>query len=867
MKKVILLLIFLPYQATAQIFENFEAGDLQNWISDNPTHWSADNIESLQGSYSLHHSFDNPDNGTDRVGIPLGHIHPGEGEIHWKFMIRHGYDPSSSNNWAAFLMSDVQPGNFSFSEVNGFAIGVNITGSDDSLRLVKIKDSSIKTVLTCKLNWQTDIGMLKPAIIDVNRTPEGLWSVKISLKNSQVLDSISISDNELFASNYFGFLYRYSSTKDRLLWIDDVKISGVFYVDNSAPSLASVVVAGKKSVRICFNEHPADSLLVPSNFELPSGNANVTGLHILNPLTLILDLDSELRNKTKNSIIIKKICDESGNCSEMLSADFYPAWAETGDIIISEILVDPSPQVSLPESEFIEITNRTTFDFNLNKWRLNNGSKYFDFPKTDINKGEVLIMCKDADTALFRQFGKVKGLVHFPLLNLEGRLTLSDSSGQLIHYLDYDKTSYGSTLKSEGGWSLEMIDTQFPFNTDKNWTGSRGSPGKINLSASANEDLLFSGLRNVFPVDSFTLFVSFSEPVFDFETIKNSVITENEITDVKPSDLICSQFLLRLSHPLKRKESFDICIPDLLKDFAGNIIQKKKQIFGLPERPLSGDLSFNEIMFHPLPGDPDYIELYNCSDKVIDAARLFLVSVNDETSDTSELFQASIEPRCIMPGSYYSITTDRDRVIERYPENDQDLLFALKDLPSMSDDKGHLLLLSRELGKIDELRYDDKMHYSLLSGHEGIALEKILSCTSSMDVLSWHSASQNSGWGTPGKLNSLSDSAPESSDMISLSSTRITPDYDGNDDMLTIGLNLNGNGNVVSITVYDEAGNSVKRLVSGMLCGSESAFIWDATADDGTQVRSGIYVIYITIFDDTGKTGKWKKACTVLRKR
>jgi hypothetical protein len=866
MKKVILLLIFLPYQATAQIFEDFEAGSLQNWISDNPAHWSTDNSGSLQGNYSLHHSFDNPDNGTDRIGIPLGPIHPGEGETHWKFTIRHGYDPSSSNNWAAFLMSDVQPGNFSFSEMNGYIIGVNSIGSDDSLRLLKIKGSSIKPILTCKLNWQTDIGILKPAIIDVSRTSTGIWSVKVSLINEQVLDSASAIENELFASNYFGFLYRYSSTKDRLLWIDDVKISGVFYEDNSAPYPVSVVPAGKKSVRINFNEHPADSLLVPSNFIL-SPDANISRLHVLDPVTIIIELDSELKNKTNNSVLIKKLCDESGNCSEMISADFIPIWAETGDIIISEILVDPSPQVYLPEKEFIEITNRTEFDFNLNKWRIYNSSKYFDFPEVKISKGEILIICKDADTSLFRQFGNVKGMAHFPSFNLEGMIILTDSSGQLIHYVEFDKKSYGSTLKAEGGWSLEMIDTHFPFNTDNNWTASRGSPGKTNLSAGINKDLLFLGLRNVFPVDSLSLCVRFSEPVFDFQIIKNSVIDKNEIIDVIPSDLISSQFILKLSHPLKPKESFNLCIPDLLKDFAGNTIQKKNQLFGLPERPSKGEVLFNEIMFNPLPGDPDYIELYNCSDKVIDASRLLLVSVNDETSDTSELYQASNEPRCIMPESYYAITSDRNRVIERFPENDQDFLFEINDLPGMPDDKGHLLLLSRELAIIDEVNYDDKMHYTLLSGHEGIALEKILSCTSSKDALSWHSASQNSGWGTPGKVNSITDSEPESVDLISLSTARITPDDDGNDDMLTIGMNLSGNGNVISVMVYDETGNLVKKLVSGMLCGPESAFVWDATADDGSPVRSGIYVIYITMYDDTGKTGKWKKACTVVRRR
>ncbi len=48
-----------------------------------------------------------------------------------------------------------------------------------------------------------------------------------------------------------------------------------------------------------------------------------------------------------------------------IGIEFTPVWAETADIIISEIMADPLPSVSLPEKEYLEITNRTDFSFNL----------------------------------------------------------------------------------------------------------------------------------------------------------------------------------------------------------------------------------------------------------------------------------------------------------------------------------------------------------------------------------------------------------------------------------------------------------------------------------------------------------------------
>ena len=147
--------------------------------------------------------------------------------------------------------------------------------------------------------------------------------------------------------------------------------------------------------------------------------------------------------------------------------------------------------------------------------------------------------------------------------------------------------------------------------------------------------------------------------------------------------------------------------------------------------------------------------MFNCSEKVIDASRLQLVSVNDATGDTSEVVSVSDEKRCILPGKYYAITTDRKRISERYFSTDPDHLFETGSLPSMSDDKGHLILYNRELDKIDEVIYNEDMHYSLLSTNEGVALEKTIPQNKSEEEASWHSASESSGWGTPGAPNSV----------------------------------------------------------------------------------------------------------------
>ena len=167
---------------------------------------------------------------------------------------------------------------------------------------------------------------------------------------------------------------------------------------------------------------------------------------------------------------------------------------------------------------------------------------------------------------------------------------------------------------------------------------------------------------------------------------------------------------------------------------------------------------------------------------------------------------------------------------------------------------------------IDKVFYDEKMHFSLLKTVEGVALEKIGKHDKSEETKNWHSASESSGWGTPGAPNSVFSETPTASDIVVFSSSKITPDNDGLEDFLEIGLNLEGNGNVVSVTVFDETGNLVKKITRNMQIGPEDSIIWDATADDGSPVGTGIYIVLITLYNDKGKTEKWKKVCTVIRR-
>jgi len=760
MKKVILFLMLLPYLATGQIIDSFESGLSVNWVQSNPGRWSADSISALSGRLSLHHVFDNTESGVDRIGIPLLNLHAAEGSTRWSFRIRHGYDPSSSNNWSVFLMSNSPPsGMLPDGTVKGYAIGVNLTGYDDTLRLWKSTGSGLLPVVNCRINWQTEIGVSSGVVLDIERSAAGHWTVKVFRNDLSLIRSSEGNDSEIEVTSWFGILYRYSSTRDRLLWIDDISVNGTFYCDSIAPSVKGFKICGRNRLSLYLDEKPDSAFLKPVNFTLNGTEIKPVSVVQSDEAGYILTFKDDFVNKDNNRLTINSICDKYRNCRSNVILEFTPVWAETADVIISEIMADPLPAVALPEKEYLEITNRSEYSLNLKNWSLSSGIQNVLLPEILLAPLERRILCLSQDTVLFKKYGKVTGLKQFPSLNDEGKtIWLTDSLGVFIHGVEYSSDWYCDVLKSEGGWSLEMKDIRFPFSYEGNWTASSsrigGSPGVVNSVSSENPDTSFYGIMNVFPEDSNRISVRFSEPVVSLaDSISEVMINGLPLIEILPRDPLFREFTLISQSPMAQKEVYKLVCSGNIKDFAGNIIKRGDFEFGITEPASENDILFNELLFNPFPGEPDYIEFYNNSDKIIDVSCLQLVAVDDVTGVPSGLIKVTQEKRCFMPWSYYAITTDRKKISDRYSSGENDKIFEIAALPSMPDDRGHLLLYNRELDKIDEVFYNDSLHNSELADNEGVALGKISPENQSEAAQNWKSASENTGWGTPGSLN------------------------------------------------------------------------------------------------------------------
>ena len=220
-----LLLFFIPTICSSQVMYNFESGTLASWLQIPDAHWQVSNIAPLNGSYSLKHTYDNTTSAIDRISIALPSWNPSNGLVTWQVKVRHGYDPSSSNRWWVYLMANqdanqMQPGG----TCSGYAIGVNLTGSDDLLKLWKVVNGTPQIILSSTLNWQSQILTSGIGAIEVERGKTGTFTLKASASGSfsNLTNYGSIQDVTYTDFSYFGICYSYTSTGDLNLWIDDV---------------------------------------------------------------------------------------------------------------------------------------------------------------------------------------------------------------------------------------------------------------------------------------------------------------------------------------------------------------------------------------------------------------------------------------------------------------------------------------------------------------------------------------------------------------------------------------------------------------------------------------------------------------------
>lgn len=655
-------------------------------------------------------------------------------------------------------------------------------------------------------------------------------------------------------------------------------INSVFAINNDtiAPEVLSVSVTAGNEISVVFSE-PVDTLtsLVLTNYEVDPdfGNPFYAVMDIESDAVVLLQFPYSFSENQNYTISIANVEDLCGNIMTGQSLDFILYNPVDYDVIISEIMADPEPVVLLPEAEYIELYNRTEYDLDLANWTISAGTITRTIPYCIIPQGGYLVLCNENDKDLFDNVLNIIGIESFPSLTNGGaNLTLRDKYNNIIHTVTYSDLWYQDNFKKNGGFSLEIIDLNNVCEGEENWKASDdisgGTPGIINSINGTNPDITLPYPIAAEAIMPDTLVIYFNEILksefandllnFDVEEFGNPVW-------ISASEPDFSTITMTFDGEFEIGKLYYVNIKDSIRDCAGNTVAMNTSFrFAIADSVVAGDIVINEILFNPLSGGEDFIELYNNSEKVLDLKHLWFCN-KDEAGNIDDSYVISETSRLIESGEYCAISENTKFLVDNYYVQYVDHLFECNNLPSMADDEGNILLTDRFLNEIDIVYYTDDQHYKLLASDDGVSLERINFDRSSAEKSNWHSASQTAGFATPGYKNSQYASQDSAETTISLSSEVFSPDNDGYNDRLTISYKLDEPGYTATMAVYSSDGKFITYLLNNEMLAMEGNIFWDGFDNGNNVCPAGIYILYVEMFNLTGNKIVEKHAVVVSK--
>lgn len=543
------------------------------------------------------------------------------------------------------------------------------------------------------------------------------------------------------------------------------------------------------------------------------------------------------------------------------------------DVVIDEIMADQTPQIGLPSNEWIELRNVSANPVNLQNWRIGDATgQSGPMPNFVLQPDSFVIVCTSSAVAAMQVYGRVISVTSFPSLDNDGdQLFLKSNTGLTIHAVSYSLSWYQNAVKSDGGWTLEMIDTKNPCSGISNWKASTdskgGSPGIKNSVDAVNNDQSAPSIKNAYAIDNLNIVIVFDEPV---DSLKGATVANYSIdggVSVQSAVSISPLFdkvQLRLTTSMQANKVYAITVNNVTDCKNNSIGSKNKAKVGLPVDAALTEMVINEILFNPKSGGNDYLEFYNRSNKIFDANKLYIANRNSSGVISSTKLISTI-PYYIFPGDYIVVTEDAFNLSLDYMVQNPDAVFVVSSIPSFPDDEGDVILLNSQGAIVDEVKYKDDWQFALLADPNGVSLERIDPDGISQEATNWHSAASTAGFGTPTYKNSQYKLLQSINATVEITPKVFSPDNDGRDDIATIQYKTTEPGYVANITIYDANGRLVRNLVKNATLGLQGYWIWDGLDDKKLKLSVGSYIVFTEIFNLNGKKEIFKNVVVLAR--
>lgn len=549
----------------------------------------------------------------------------------------------------------------------------------------------------------------------------------------------------------------------------------------------------------------------------------------------------------------------------------------TGDIVVNEIMYAPTDATN----EWFELYNKGNEPVNISnwKWRDLQGATLRTITTNNISipPDGYIIVCQDSVKFKDRFPGTTGTIIQsmgWSTLNNSGDdgVTLYNASNEKV-----DSVIYNSSWGGLGGFSLERKLADGISNDPNNWATSvavdRATPNRVNSVTPKDFDIALTrfAVEPLFPAVNESVRFDFTIKnlginvaqnfilnIYDdlnFDTVPSSgeLINSNTFANLNPGDSVLYSFTLQnLDSGLKQIIAIVDYPPD--EDPSNNRLVRNFRVGG----ETGGNFVINEIMFDPLVGQAEWVELYNATGQIVNIRNYKFIESNNIFSFSPN------EDYFINPGDFIVIAGDTT-IYERFGhlrnlEPGQHLFFNSMSLSN----SGEVLTFTDSLGNIlDQVDYKANWKNPNIPNAKGISLERINPRLGSNERSNWSSSANPLG-GTPCLPNSIFTPFLPSTGELTISPNPFSPDGDGFEDFTIINYKLTVPFAQLRGKIFDVKGRLVRTLANNQLTASEGQIIFNGLDDDNRRLRIGIYVVFLEAIDDQGGTIEILKAPVVI---
>ncbi len=536
-------------------------------------------------------------------------------------------------------------------------------------------------------------------------------------------------------------------------------------------------------------------------------------------------------------------------------------------LVINEIMFDPKPG----GCQWMELFNLSTKWISLDSTQLITGESH---PGEYTHVIPTVLIAPDsfgliaANDSIYSDYPALVGRNGLTSVN-ESSLDLGEDScwvvlhnkaASSIDSVHYFKTWQQSPItKTFAGISLERVNPRAPSNEADNWQASLDPSGATPLAPNSvrirKHELTLS---NAEPTDSS---VAITVVNIGLDTIRQSAIALQVGTF--PS------IVQQISTTLPGHDSVFILFP-MPENFYGLFSASAYIVDSLNENPANDTLRFsvappipadsiviNEIMFDPLPGSCEWLELYNLSAKWISLDSTRLITGESRPGEYTHVI-----PSLLIAPDSFGLVTANDSIYTTYPAlvGRNGIASLGESTLDMGEDSCFVVLRNTDSTTIDSVHYFKSWQQSLLKKtFAGISLERKDPRGPSNESGNWQ-ASLDSLGATPlapnsGDTSSTSTPLPSGTAFqASFSPNPFSPDGDGFEDVsvltvLTPSSAMDGNSTewAMQVRLYDASGRIVRTLSNGTAMLGSITLTFDGKRDNGQTLPPGLYTVLVEL--------------------